>query len=119
MSASPDGAAPPVPDEPEEPPEPPRLRRLRRLVTALAAAMILGVIAVAATLVIRVAGLAPGPGPVAAESIALPAGAEITAVGRSGGELLLVTRGADGTERVRAFDAETGEPRSVTEIARE
>ncbi len=96
---------------------------MRRLVTALLIVLIGGMVVVSAALVSRLGavmgGRAPlaGPGPLP-EAIALPPGAEIVAVGRSGGALLVVTRGADGSERVRAFDATTGEAGAVTQVER-
>lgn len=88
--------------------------------------LIAGMITVSAALVIRL-GLGgpttPAPAalgePVAAGALTLPVGARIRAVGRAPGEVLLVTQGADGAEHLRAFDAATGAPRSVTEIRRE
>lgn len=99
------------------------------MVSALILVLIAGVVVIAATIVIRLGGLGSiGEGaqdaaglaaPVGADSLALPAGAEIRAIGRAGGEILIVTRGPDGTEALRAFDAATGAVRSVTAIRRE
>ena len=104
-------------------PEPAPIRRMRRLVTALLVVMILGMVVVSAALVSRLGvvmgGVAApaGPGPLP-EAVALPAAAEIVAVGRAGGDLLIVTREADGAEHIRAFDAATGAPGPVTRVER-
>lgn len=89
--------------------------------TALTVASIVAVLAIAGALVIRLSSLGAAPGnraPIAAEKLALPAGEEITAIGRSGAEILLTTEDAGGAERLRVFDAETGEERSITPIER-
>jgi len=97
---------------------------LRRLVTALIVVLILGVITVAATLVIRL-GQVEGsrapvpPAPIAAERLSLPEGETALALGRSAGELLVWTRDEAGRERLRSFSAETGAVRSVTLIERQ
>ena len=86
--------------------------------------LIMGMITVAGALVIRLGlggpeAAAPGlPAPVAADGISLPEGAEIRAIGRAGGEILVVTRDAAGAEHLRAFDAATGAQRSVTPVRR-
>jgi len=112
-------------DQDDDAPEPPALRRLRLLVSALMIVLIAGMITVAGALVIRLGfggATVPGPGPqtlaepIAAGRLTLPEGARIRAVGRAPGEVLLVTEGADGARHLRAFDAGTGAPRSVTEI---
>lgn len=74
----------------------------------------------AATLVIRLATLetaAPG-GPVEAGALRLPEGASVTALGRAGAEILVVTEGPGG-ERLHVIDAATGETLSVTPIRRD
>ena len=104
-------------------PEPPQVRRLRHLVTALVLVLIVGVVTVAATLVIRLVAWPAGErAPAAAATAArtaLPAGERIVAIGRSGGEIAVATEDADGVERLRFFDAASGEARSVTRIRRE
>ena len=109
---------PPVRDE--DFPEPPRLRRLRLMVSALILVLIAAVVIVVASLVINLGALTGrgAPAPVTAESIALPEGETVTALGESRDSLLLTTRATDGTERVRAFDRRTGEPLSMTLIER-
>lgn len=105
--------------------EPPHLRLLRRLVTGLIVVLILGVLAIAAAIVIRVGfGVgeggseeAPG-GPVRAERFALPSGMDIVAVGRGAGTVLFVLRGSDGKERLYTFDDRTGKPTGESAIAR-
>ncbi|MEL6197157.1 MAG: DUF6476 family protein [Pseudomonadota bacterium] len=108
----------------EDLPEPRQVRRLRWMVTALTLASILAVLAIAGAIVIRLALLSPAdpasslPAPIAAERLSVPAGEAITALGRAGREILVTTRDGDGAERLRAFDAESGDPRSVTLIER-
>jgi hypothetical protein len=105
----------------DEFPEPPRLRRLRWLVTALMVALIVGVLAIAATIVIRLGfgvGEAISGGPIRAERFALPAGADIVAVGRGPGTVMFVLRDADGSEALHVFDDVTGEPASRSAIVR-
>jgi hypothetical protein len=110
--------------EDEDIPEPAPVRRLRLLVSTLMVVLIAGMITVAAALVIRL-GIGPGTepraplAPVSAEALTLPEGAEIRALGRGPGEVLVVTRDADGAERLRVLDAATGAERSVTPIRRE
>lgn len=124
MRETPAGSGQPGVD-PEELPEPPTLRRLRLLVSTLMVALILGILSVAAVLVIRLGGIAPAAAPVpeltpiAADALRLPAGAEVQAIGRAGGEILVLSRDSDGVERLRAFDAESGAARSVTEVVRD
>lgn len=85
--------------------------------------LILGVITVAVTLVIRLGALESTPkdlgAPIAAETLILPEGEKVIALGRGAGEILVFTRGEDGQERLRSFAAGTGAERSVTAIARE
>jgi len=115
----------PASDEGEQDaPEPAPLRRLRWLVTALIVVLIIGMITVSAALVIRLGsfGAAGGgglPGPVSAGAIRLPAGVEIGAVGRSGRDILVVTRGPGGAEHLRLFDGATGRELSATPILRD
>jgi Family of unknown function (DUF6476) len=111
---------PQYPDD--EFPEPAHLRRLRWLVTGLTVVLILGVLAIAATIVIRLGfgvGEAFSGGPVRAERFALPAGAEIVAVGRGPGTVMFVLRGADGTEALHVYDEATGAPESRSAIMRD
>jgi Family of unknown function (DUF6476) len=106
----------------EEFPEPPRLRRLRWLVTGLTVVLILGVLAIAGTIVIRLGfgvGEAVSAGPIRAERIVLPPNATILAVGRGPGTVLFVLRGPDGAETLQVFDEATGAPVGQTAIARE
>lgn len=102
--------------------EPPQLRRLRWLVTGLTVVLMVGVLAIAATIVIRLGfgvGDALPIGPVRAERFVLPRETEIVAVGRGPGIVMFVLRGPDGTEALHVFDEETGEPAGRTVIARE
>ena len=95
-------------------PEPPRLRQLRLLVTTLTVTLILGVIAIVALLVIR---LAPTPAPTLPPRIRLPAGESARAVTLGQGWLAVVTVDGSGHERIRVLDRTTGAQRAVTEIA--
>lgn len=106
----------------EEFPEPPQLRRLRWLVTGLTVVLILGVLAIAGTIVIRLGfgvGEAVSAGPIRAERFVLPPEAEIVAVGRGPATVMFVLRGRDGAETLQVFDEATGAPVSLTVIARE
>lgn len=109
----------------EDLPEPPQVRRLRRLVSGLTLASIIAVLAIAATVFIRL-GLAPQapdgfmpPGEVTAEALSLPAGETITAIGQSGDVILAVTEDGEGALRLRRWDAATGALRSTTAIRRD
>ncbi|MEM8841435.1 MAG: DUF6476 family protein [Pseudomonadota bacterium] len=105
----------------EDVPEPPALRRLRLLVTVLTSVLIIGMLTMIVVFVIQVLGVAgQGPAPqggVSAEEITLPAGEQITAIGRGRATLLITTEGAGG-ETLRIFDAATGAPLSSTLIRR-
>jgi len=110
----------------EDFPEPPRIRALRRLVTLLTMSAIIGVLVVAATLVIRLGQpLTVSVAPpldlraVAADSIAAPAGEAIIAAGAAQGALILVTRDAEGAERLHLYDAASGALIRTVRIARE
>lgn len=97
--------------------EPPQVRQLRLLVMVLIVVLILGFLAIVATIVIRLGiGGAPGQG-VAVEQLALPAG-EIVATGQGPGTLHVVLRGPDGVETLRIFHAGTGEEKSATVLQR-
>jgi hypothetical protein len=110
------------PDRPaDEFPEPAHLRRLRWLVTGLTIVLIVGVLAIAATIVIRLGfgvGEAVSGGPVRAERFELPAAAEIVAVGRGPGTVLFVLREPDGAEALHVFDGESGARESRSAITR-
>jgi len=106
----------------EDFPEPPRIRALRRLVTLLTLSAIIGVLVVAATLVIRLGQpLTPrfDLRAVAADSIAAPEGEAIVAAGAAQGALILVTRDAEGAERLHLYDAASGALIRTVRIARE
>lgn len=105
----------------EDAPEPPSLRRLRLLVTTLTVVLILGMLVIVAAMVVRL-GLfdESGPaGPIAAERLTLPDGAEVLSLGRAEGQILILTRDANGAETLRVFDAATGARVSETPVARE
>lgn len=103
------------------------MRRLRRLVSLLILVLIGGMLVVVVAMVVQLgafraapeAGLGPVLGPVAAESLALPEGAEPLALGRAPGQVLVITRDAAGAETFRVLDAETGAELSATPIRRE
>lgn len=82
-----------------------------------------GMLVVVGAMVVRLGALQPAreaaPGPVAAEAFALPAGAEVVALGRAPGEVLILTRDAGGAETLRVFDAASGAERSATPVRRE
>ncbi len=90
------------------------------MVTALTATLTIGIIVIAATLVIRILmeeGPRPLSAPVAAE-VTAPEGEEIVAVGAGPGALSLLTRDAGGAERLRTYHPETGAEIGVTLIRR-
>ena len=98
----------------EEGPEPPALRRLRRLVTTLTAVLILGVITVVGLLVIRLAQLRPSQ-PALPAALSLPAGETPGAVTFGTGWVAVVTRDAEGRERIRVMSPD-GAPLGDMEI---
>ena len=85
---------------------------------ALMVVLMLAILAIAATIVIRL-GFGAGSGPVAAERFTLPKG-EVVGIGQGEGTVLFLIRGADGIERLHVFDAEDGGlPVSVSVVGRE
>ena len=99
------------------------MRRLRGLVSLLMVVMIAGMLAVVVLMVVRL-GAVEKPGetavePISAESFSLPPGEKVMALGRGPGEVLLLTRNAEGSETLRVFDAKTGAERSATAVERE
>ena len=114
---------PPAVDEDEaEPPEPPRLRALRRLVTTLTVVLILGMTAVTGTLVWRLSGLAGGggaaPAGIAADSLTLPEGHRVIALGGAGAEVLVLAATPEGGEVLLAFARADGRLLSRTAVRR-
>ena len=84
---------------------------------ALMVVLMLAILAIAATIVIRL-GFPSGSGPVSAEALDIPAG-EVLGLGQGEGTVLVVVRGDDGTERLFVFDAhEGGGPISETVVRR-
>lgn len=82
--------------------------------TALTATLIIGILAIVALLVIRLAPLGerlPLP-----ERVAVPAGETARAVTLGSDWVAVVTVDADGRERIRVMDRQTGAPRGVAEI---
>ncbi len=98
----------------DEFPEPPRLRQLRRLVTLLTATLIVGILAIVALLVIRLAPL--GHRVALPERVVVPAGESARAVTLGSDWVAVVTVDAAGHERIRVLDRQTGAPRAVTDI---
>lgn len=89
------------------------------MVTALTLASILGVLAIATVIVLRLGVLGSPPATLDAEAITLPPGERITAVGQSPRALTLATEDEAGVERLRSFDPATGETTGTTLIRRE
>lgn len=78
-------------------------------------------VAIAAALVIRLAGAGPeafDPRAATVERVALPEGESILAVGAAGEALILATRDAEGRERLRLFSAADGAPLRAIAIDR-
>lgn len=131
MTLSRDPAAPPEVTAPDvtvpgpDMPEPPTLRRLRLLVTTLMVVLILGMVSIVAVLVIRLGGfgavgqIATVADPIAADRFALPEGAEVRALGRGPGVVLIWLRQPDGSEMLHEYEAVGGGLRSATPIRRE
>lgn len=103
---------------PEGEVEPPALRRLRLLVMGLTIVLIVGFVAMVATIVIRL-GFGGGAEPVSADSISLPIDAEVVATGQGRGTLHFLLRSPDGTEALHIFDANSGDEISRTVLVRE
>lgn len=106
----------------EDLPEPPQIRRLRLLVTSLMLVLIVGTVVVVVSLVMGLGALdlsGTAPTPVSAGQISLPADAEAITLGRSPGEVLILTRDPAGIETLRVFDAVTGAETSATRVTRE
>ena len=59
------------------------------------------------------------PAPVSAADFVLPEGAEVVALGRGPGEVLILTREPSGAETLRVFDAASGAETSATPVRRE
>lgn len=82
-----------------------------------------GMVVVVVALVIRLGALEDQREavlePISAESFRLPEGASIVTIGHAPGEVLMVTRGPDGGETLRVFDATSGEEISATPVRRE
>ena len=105
----------------EDLPEPPQVKRLRRLVSLLMVVLMGGMLVIVAAMVLKLGSIGSPPAfaPVTAGEIALPAGAEIVAIGQGGGGVMMITRDATGAETLRAFDPDSGAQLSATLIIRE
>ncbi|MEM7523175.1 MAG: DUF6476 family protein [Pseudomonadota bacterium] len=111
----------PAPSDPDNWGELPQFRTLRRMVTILTATLTIGVLTIAATLVIRIL-TEDGPGPatdLTAEAVSLPAAAEILAVGATPSALTIAVRDEDGAETLRVFHPKTGALMSTVVISRD
>lgn len=89
----------------------PQFRTLRRLITVLTATLILGMMTIAGLLAWRILSEPPraaaGPPALALEAVAIPAGAEIIAVGATEAALTVAVR-EPGGESLLVFHPETG-----------
>ena len=79
--------------------------------------LMLGILTIAATIVIRL-GFGGGAEGVAADGLILPEG-EIISTGQGDGTVLFVVRGEDEKEVLYVFDAQTGARLSDTKVDRE
>ena len=105
---------------PEGEEEPPQIRRLRVLVMVMLVVLMLGIVTIAATIVIRLGfGGEPSAQKLTADAIALPSGAGITALGHGPNGVLVTVELEDGSEVLRLHDAETGALKRETAIVRE
>ena len=105
---------------PEGEEEPPQIRRLRVLVMVMLVVLMLGIVTIAATIVIRLGfGGEPSAQKLTADAIALPAGARITALGHGPSGVLVTVQLEDGSEVLRLHDAETGALKRETALVRE
>lgn len=103
----------------EDEEEPPQLRLLRRLVMALLVVLMLGIVTIAATIVIRLGFPGDPAEPVLAETLTVPPGHEVIATGQGPGTVHLTLRGPDGAQVLHIFDAGTGTELSRTALIRE
>jgi hypothetical protein len=103
---------------PEDEEEPPQLRRLRLLVMALIVVLMLGIVTIAATIVIRLGFPSVPVEPVPVEALTIPKAHEVIASGQGPGTVHLTLRGPDGVEALYVFDAETGKELSRTTLTR-
>ncbi len=83
--------------------------------------LILGMVIIVAAMVVRLGQFdgASESEPITAEGLLLPAGADVLSLGRAEGQILILTRDADGAETLRAFDADSGAQISATPVSRE
>ena len=88
------------------------------MVMVLLVVLILGIVTIAATIVIRLGGLGGGAAGISADRLVLPAG-EVVTIGQGEGTALIVLRGEDGAERLLVYDAGSGALLSTTDLARE
>ncbi|QHQ33906.1 DUF6476 family protein [Algicella marina] len=93
-------------------PEPAPLRRLRLLVTVLTLTMIVGMLTITGLLAWRLstAGQAElQPGPTLPENLPLPSGETLISYTQSPDYTVLITRDADGQERLHLLTKDNGE----------
>lgn len=88
------------------------------MVTALTAILALGMIVIAGTIAWRLAGPLSDARPMTAETLALPEGHVVTAMGGSGPELSFLTRDAAGDEHVLIYRRSDGALLSSTPVRR-
>ena len=88
------------------------------MVMGLLVTLALGMVVIAGTIAWKLSRERAPAKPVAAESLTLPQGETITALGASPSELLVTTRDSSGQERLRVFRRADGKPLSVTTIER-
>jgi len=88
------------------------------MVMVLLVVLMVGILTIAATIVIRLGFGGDAASGVAAEGLVLPAG-EITSTGQGDGTVLFVVRGDDGAEKLYVFDAKSGTQLSATILRRE
>ena len=103
----------------EDEEEPPQLRRLRQMVMVLLVVLMLGIVTIAATIVIRLGLGGDGATPVTAASLTLPSDHQIVATGRGPGEVHVTMLAPDGTEVLIVLDEASGAELSRTLIIRE
>ena len=105
---------------PEGEEEPPQIRRLRVMVMVMLVVLMLGIVTIAATIVIRLGfGGEPSAQKLTADAIVLPKDATITALGHGPNGVLVTVRLQDGSETLRLHDAGSGNLVRETRIKRE
>jgi len=103
----------------EDEEEPPALRRLRLLVMVMMVVLMIGILTIAATIVIRLGfgGAAATAEPVSASELIVPQG-EVLATGQGPGTVHVLLRSPDGEEVLLVYDAGSGAQISATKVTR-